>query len=78
MKNKDFIYGLVAGAISVVFFNTVLPTIDSVGVWVQNIFGQKSYKIQKKVEEMEVPQKAQPVNAVGFQVPEEQEELEDE
>ena len=67
-KNKhDFSPFYIAMA-SVAFFVVGIPVLDSIGQWVQNVFGLKSVKLNAEAkeytDELEVP-----VQAVGFQIP---------
>ena len=54
---------------SVAFFVVGMPVLDSIGQWVQNVFGLKSVKLNAEAKEhAEEPET--PVQAVGFHLPE--------
>ena len=55
---------------SVAFFVVGMPVLDSIGQWVQNVFGLKSVKLNAEAKEYaEEPEV--PVQAIGFHVPSE-------
>lgn len=56
---------------SVVFFAVGMPVLDSIGQWVQNVFGLKSVKLNAEAKEYadEPEEPEAPVQAVGFQIP---------
>ena len=66
-KNKhDFSPFYIAMA-SVAFFVVGMPVLDSIGQWMQNVFGLKSVKLNAEAKEYaEEPEV--PVQAVGFQI----------
>ena len=67
-KNKhDFSPFYIAMA-SVAFFVVGMPVLDSIGQWVQNVFGLKSVKLNAEAKEYADEPEA-PVQAVGFQIP---------
>ena len=66
-KNHDFSPFYIAMA-SVVFFVVGMPVLDSIGQWVQNVFGLKSVKLNAEAKEYADELEA-PVQAVGFQYP---------
>ena len=64
-----------------VFVSFGYPILDSISTWVQNFFAKKSVALQVQAEKnkQEVQQEeVAPVHAIGFQVPEQQEEYDDE
>ena len=71
-KNKhDFSPFYIAMA-SVAFFVVGMPVLDSIGQWVQNVFGLKSVKLNAEAKEyVDEPtdEPEVPVQAVGFQIP---------
>ena len=66
-KNHDFSPFYIAMA-SVAFFVVGMPVLDSIGQWVQNVFGLKSVKLNAEAKEYADEPEA-PVQAVGFQYP---------
>lgn len=67
-KNKhDFSPFYIAMA-SVAFFVVGMPVLDSIGQWVQNVFGLKSVKLNAEAKQY-VDEPEAPVQAVGFQYP---------
>lgn len=69
-KNKhDFSPFYIAMA-SVAFFVVGMPVLDSIGQWVQNVFGLKSVKLNAEAKEY-ADEPDVPVQAVGFQIPSE-------
>ena len=55
---------------SVAFFVVGMPILDSIGQWVQNVFGLKSVKLTTEAKEYAEEPEAL-VQAVGFQIPSE-------
>ena len=69
-KNKhDFSPFYIAMA-SVAFFVVGIPVLDSIGQWVQNVFGLKSVKLNAEAKEY-ADEPDVPVQAIGFHVPSE-------
>ena len=69
-KNKhDFSPFYIAMA-SVAFFVVGMPVLDSIGQWVQNVFGLKSVKLNAEAKEY-ADEPDVPVQAIGFHVPSE-------
>ena len=66
-KKHDFSPFYIAMA-SVAFFVVGIPVLDSIGQWVQNVFGLKSVKLKAGGEEY-ADEPGGSVQAVGFQVP---------
>ena len=64
-----FIFGLVFGLI-------IMPILDAIGTWLQNIFGLKSVILQKQAELFTVEPEEE-VRAVGFQIEDEEDEEEE-
>ena len=63
-----------------VFVSFGYPILDSISTWVQNFFAKKSVALQVQAEKnkQEVQQEeVAPVHAIGFQVPEQQEEYDE-
>lgn len=63
------------GAIS--FFVAVIPILDSFSTWVCNLFGLKSVELNEKASEISSKTEQTHVNAIGFQMPDEEMEYED-
>ena len=64
-----------------VFVSFGYPILDSISTWVQNFFAKKSVALQVQAEKnkQEVQEEeSSNVHAIGFQVPEQQEEYDDE
>ena len=55
---------------SVAFFVVGMPVLDSIGQWVQNVFGLKSVKLNAEAKEY-ADEPDVPVQAIGFHVPSE-------
>ena len=68
-KKHDFSPFYIAMA-SVAFFVVGMPVLDSVGQWVQNVFGLKSVKLNAEAKEY-ADEPDVPVQAIGFHVPSE-------
>ena len=68
-KNHDFSPFYIAMA-SVAFFVVGIPVLDSIGQWVQNVFGLKSVKLNAEAKEY-ADEPDVPVQAIGFHVPSE-------
>ena len=67
-KNKhDFSPFYIAMA-SVAFFVVGIPVLDSIGLWVQNVFGLNSVKLNAEAKEY-ADEPEDPVKAVGCQIP---------
>ena len=49
------------------FFAVGMPILDSIGQWVQNVFGLKSVKLNAEAKEY-ADEPEVPVQAVGFQI----------
>lgn len=62
---------------AVAFFVFCIPVLDSIGFWVSNVFGLKSIKLNHEASQYatETEEENLPVQAVGFQVPSEEEEM---
>ena len=61
----------------VVFFVLGVPVLDSIGSWISNVFGLKSIKLNHEAAKYtsETEEENIPVQAVGFQIPSEEEEM---
>ena len=68
-KKHDFSPFYIAMA-SVAFFVVGMPILDSIGQWVQNVFGLKSVKLNAEAKEY-ADEPDVPVQAIGFHVPSE-------
>ena len=69
-ENKHDVSPFYVGMASVAFFVVGMPVLDSIGQWVQNVFGLKSVKLNAEAKEYaEEPEV--PVQAIGFHVPSE-------
>lgn len=69
-KNKHDFSSFYIAMASVAFFVVGMPVLDSIGQWVQNVFGLKSVKLNAEAKEYaEEPEV--PVQAIGFHVPSE-------
>ena len=65
-KKHDFSPFYIAMA-SVAFFVVGMPVLDSIGQWVQNVFGLKSVKLNAEAKEY-ADEPDVPVQAIGFHV----------
>ena len=69
-KNKHDCSPFYIAIASVAFFVVGMPVLDSIGQWVQNVFGLKSVKLNAEAKEY-ADEPDVPVQAIGFHVPSE-------
>ena len=67
-KNKHDFSPLYIAMASVAFFVVGIPVLDSIGQWVQNVFGRKSGQLNAEAKEYTEEHEI-PVQAAGFQIP---------
>ena len=63
----DYLLIFIAGILFVFIMNFISPILDALSTWIQNIFGEKSVKLQVEAEKAKLEADASPVHAVGFQ-----------
>lgn len=64
--------------LGIIFISFLYPILDSISTYICNWFGSKSVKLQIETERAKAEVEETPVHAIGFQVPNEEWEDEDE